>query len=164
MANDPYRAAAFSAFSTVSLGAMKAMNTYLCLALLVAFECGACEPTSIEGLRKEVEKAFSSKSFLGVSKYGESQRLRVILENEYDEENPTVTLEFRSISELSAWFFEKHEFSEHMIIPLPVRCRGVSCTYALPELTLHHGIYLLGFETRKVGQCTPLTQLHIYWG
>lgn len=141
------------------------MKPYLYLLLMAAFKCGACQPTHIEGLRKDVENAFLSKSFLGIAnKYGESQRVQVTLENEYDDENPTVTLEFKSIAELSTWFFEKHEFSEHMLIPSPVHCRGEGCTYALPKLTLHHGIYLLGFEARKVERCTSLTRLHIQWG
>lgn len=112
-----------------------------------------------------MEKAFLSKSFLALAnKHGESQGLQLVLENEYDEENPTVVLEFKSVAELSTWFLEKHEFSERMIIPSPVNCGSDGCTYALPELTLHHGIYLLGFEARKIGRCTPLTQLRIHWG
>ena len=141
------------------------MKPYLCVLLLAVFECGACGPANLEGLRKDVEAAFLSKSLLGIAtKYCDSQGVRVTVENESDHENPTVILEFKSVSELSTWFFEKHEFSEQMIIPSPAHCRGEGCTYALPELTLHHGVYLLGFEARKVGRCTPLTQLHIDWG
>jgi len=51
-----------------------------------------------------------------------------------------------------------------MFIPSPVHCRGKGCTCAVPEHTLHHGVYLLGFETTKARQCTRLTQLHIDWG
>jgi hypothetical protein len=145
--------------------ARRVLKPYLCLLLLAAFACDACDPVNIEGLRKDVEEAFLSKSFLSIAnKYGDAQRVRLILEDEYNEESPTMSLEFKSISELSTWFFEKHEYAEHMIIPSPVHCRGNACTYAAPELTLHHGVYLLGFETRKVGRSTPLTQLHIQWG
>jgi hypothetical protein len=112
-----------------------------------------------------VEQAFLSKSFLRIAdKYGESQQLQLILENEYDEESPTVIVEFKGISELSTWFFEKHEFSEHMIIPSPANCDSEGCVYSLPELMLHHGIYLLGFKARKIGRCMPLIQLRIRWG
>jgi hypothetical protein len=141
------------------------MKPYLCLLLLVAFECGACGRTNIEDMRKDVEAAFLSKSFLGIAdKYGDSQPVRVILEVEEDPENPTVVMEFASVSKLSTWFFEKHEYSEHMEVPSPARCGGEGCVYEAGGLSLHHGVYLLGFEARKVGRSLQLTQLHIDWG
>jgi len=139
---------------------------WLCALLLLCADgaSAACKPADIDVLRKDVENAFSTKSFADIAnEYGESQGAQVILENEYDDENPTVTIEFKSIAELSKWFFEKHEFSEHMIIPPRIECTVKGCAYELPELTLHHGIYLLGFEV-KTGRCTSLLRLHIYWG
>ena len=133
--------------------------------LLVASQCASCELADIEIYRRDVEKAFSSKSFLGVAeKYGDSKLVEVILENEYDEDNPTVVRKFNSISEFSEWFLEKHQFNENMILPAPVVCRDHGCRYQLPELALHHGTYLLGFDTTKVGRCTLLTRIHIHWG
>ena len=64
------------------------MKPYLCLTLLAAFECGACGPANIEGLRKDVEASFLSKSFLGIAtKYCDSQGVRVTLENEIRRES-----------------------------------------------------------------------------
>jgi hypothetical protein len=146
---------------------MSTLRLKLCLylSLLLALPCGACERTTIEATRKDVEKALVSKSFLDIAdRYAASQQIRVVLENEYDEANPTVTLTFKNLAELSKWFFEKHEYSEHMIIPSAAVCRAEGCKYQLPESTLHHGIYLLGFETRQVGRCTSFTQLHVHWG
>lgn len=137
----------------------------LYLLVLVALRSGACESGNIDVVRKDVEEAFSSKSFSSIAaRYGESRDVQVTLENEYDEENPSLNLEFKNISALSTWFFEKHGHSENLIIPSPVVCRPAGCAYQLPELTLHHGVYLLGFEIRKAGECTLLTRLHIYWG
>lgn len=141
------------------------MKLCICLLLLIAAPCRACEPAGIEGLRKDVEQAFSAKSFASIAdKYGDSPGVQLTLENEYDEQNPTTRLTFESIAALSQWFFEKHEFSEHMIVPSPLACRSESCAYQLPELTLHHGVYLLGFEAKRAGQCMVLSQLRIHWG
>jgi hypothetical protein len=143
----------------------KVMKLCIYLLLLVAIPCSACEPTSIEALRKDVEQALVSKSFAGIAeKYGESAGVQVTLENEYDDESPTTILRFKSIAEFSRWFFEKHEFSEHMFIPQPVVCRSEGCRYRQPELTLHHGKYLLGFAAQRAGQCMSLSQIRIQWG
>src|SRR5262249_4402370 len=105
------------------------------------------------------------KSFAALAqKYGESPGVQLTLENEYDEASPATVVKFESIAQLAKWFLEKHEFSEHMLIPQPVVCRSEGCTYQQPELTLHHGIYLLGFGAKRAGQCLSLSQIHMLWG
>lgn len=92
-------------------------SPHLYLLVLVALRSGACESGNIEVVRKNVEEAFLSKSFSSiVVRYGESRNVHVTLENEYDE--------------------------EHLIIPAPVVCRPEGCACQLPELTVHHGVYL----------------------
>jgi hypothetical protein len=131
---------------------------------LVACGCCACVPTNIESFRKDVEAAFRGKSFMGIAdKHCNSQDVLVSLENEYDEENRAVILDFKSVPEMSKWFFDKHEQSEHMIIPSPAHCSGQGCSYDLPELTLHHGVYLRGFDISRSGRCMSLTRLRINW-
>jgi hypothetical protein len=148
---------------------LSAMKHALYLLALVTSQCIACESVSIEAMRKDVEASFAAKSFGEISaKYGESQSVELKLENEYEDEEPVSITKFSSVGELSRWFGEKHQYIEHMLVPEQVVCRdlgdGFSCEYELPALTLHHGVYLLGFTARREGQCTLLAQVYIYWG
>jgi hypothetical protein len=140
------------------------MKFCLYLLVLVTTQCVSCELADVETIRKDVEAAFAGKSFTGIAeKYGESKLVELKLENEYEEENPITIFKFNSLSELSEWFYEKHQATEHMLIPGQVVCRALSCEYELPPLALHHGTYLLGSKSKRVGQCTSLTQIYIYW-
>jgi hypothetical protein len=145
------------------------MKHTLYLLSLLTSQCISCELVSIDAMRKDVEAAFVAKSFAKLSaKYGEFQPVELKLEDEYEEENPITIFKFSRVGELSRWFHEKHQYTEHMFVPEPVVCRDFGgefgCEYELPALTLHHGKYLLGFKARREGQCTVLTQVHIYWG
>lgn len=145
------------------------MKHALYLLALVTSQCISCELVSIEAMRKDVEAGFAAKSFAQLpAKYGESQSVELKLEDEYEEESPVTLFKFSGVGELSRWFHEKHQYTEHMFVPEQVVCRDfggeVGCEYELPALTLHHGKYLLGFKARREGQCTLLTQVYIYWG
>jgi hypothetical protein len=144
---------------------MNALRAPLCLFVLVASNSGACELASTAALRKDVEDAFVSKSFAQlVDKYGDKHPVQLVLENEYDEENPTLYRLFDSVSAFSTWFVKMHDHSDNMFIPSPVTCGIGTCRYQQPQLTMHHGYYLLGFESERREGCTLLTKVHIQWG
>ena len=112
-------------------------------------------------MRKDVEAAFLGKSFAALSaKHGKSQSVELKLEDEYEEDSPVTILSFSGLNELSRWFQEKHQHTDHMLVPEPVVCLDFggefSCEYELPALTLHHGKYLLGFKAKREEQCTVL--------
>jgi hypothetical protein len=120
---------------------------------------------SVDKLRRDVEAAFVSKSFAAVARtYRSRSPVELKLEDEMDDEHPHKTFTFSSLSKLSAWFYEKHQYAPHMIIPTAVACSDFHCEYEMPELTMHHGTYLTGFKGKVVGKCTSLIQVSIYWG
>jgi len=153
----------------LTLGYEVPMKHTLLALSLVTSQCISCDLVSIETMRKDVEAAFTAKSFATLSpKYGESPAVELKVEDEYEDERPVSIIRFNDVEELSHWFREKHQDAEHMVVPEPVVCRDFgsdfSCEYELPALTLHHGKYLVGFKARRAGQCTVLTQVSIYWG
>jgi hypothetical protein len=141
------------------------MKYLACLLILITSQCVACELVDGATLRKDVEAAFVAKSFAAIiNTYGSSSSVSLELGNDYDEDHPTKTLHFKNLSALSVWFHEQHEYTEHMFIPETVRCSVLSCKYEVPEVTLHHGVYLAGFKGHVVGTCTTLVQVSIFWG
>jgi hypothetical protein len=142
-----------------------AMKSCFCLLLMIAFQCGACEPAGVQSLRKDVEQAFMSKSFNTIAdKYADAKRVQVVIQNDYNDDRPLQIHDFASIAELAAWFSKMFADHEQLFIPEQVVCRGRGCSYQLPGTTLHHGLYLQGFEARKTAQCTAFAQIRVYLG
>ena len=136
----------------------------LCISLLVAASCNACELVSVETVRNDVEAAFRERSFAALTtKYAGATPVQLILENDSDDD-PASLQQFANIAEFAKWFAEKHEFSAAMFIPHEVECDARKCTYSVPELTMHHAVYLQGFERAQRTGCTALTKVLIFWG
>ena len=141
------------------------MKNFLCLVTFAAQQAAACELPDVAKLRSEVEAAFAVKSFAGFAlRHGVSGPVWIKVENEYDEKKPTRVVKFENVLELSAWFHEIHHHDPTMIIPEKVSCNISSCVYELPEQTLHHGIYLTGFDSERVAGCLSLIRISIHWG
>ena len=125
----------------------------------------ACELVSVEKLKQDIEQAFLTKSFIEFSrKYGDSGFVELKVENEYNEEKPIETHTFKNILAMNDWFWKMHQYTGSMLIPEPVKCDKNNCSYDLPRYTLHHGAYLLGFESSRVKKCSKLKSIYIYWG
>jgi hypothetical protein len=141
------------------------MKYCLCAIALFAQPCISCELHDIGALKIEVESAFEVKSFAGyVLRHGVSGPVALTVENEYDEDKPRRLIDFKNIMQLSAWFHEMHESVSNMIVPEVVSCNPLSCTYKLPQQTLHHGVYLTGFEGKRVAGCLTLVRMSIHDG
>ncbi len=141
------------------------MKYFLYVVTLAAQQAAACELTDVATLRNEVEAAFEVKSFAGFAlRHGVSGPVWIRVEDEYDEKKPVRVIKFENILELSGWFHEMHHHDPNMIIPEKVSCSSSSCIYELPSQTLHHGIYLTGFESEKVASCLSLIRISIHWG
>lgn len=132
---------------------------------LAAQQSYSCESPDMGALRIEVEAAFEAKTFAGyAARHGVSGPVKLTLENEYDEDKPERLMEFEDILELSAWFHEMHEPASSMIVPENISCVRFSCLYELPKQTLHHGVYLTGFESEQIAGCLSLVRISIHWG
>jgi hypothetical protein len=141
------------------------MKYCLCAIALVVQPCFSCDLHDIGALKTEVESAFEVKTFAGyVLRQGVSGPVTLTVEDKYDEDNPRRSIDFKDILELSAWFHEMHESVSSMIIPEKVSCNLSSCSYELPERTLHHGVYLTGFEGEQVAGCLSLVRMTIHDG
>ena len=156
-------AAPRAARSTRTLGVMKYC---IILLALVTQQSLSCEFTEIKTtFRHDVEDAFEAKSFEALAeKYEASGPVTFSSESEYDEENPTTTYEFPDILAFSTWFYDRHQHISSMIIPDQVACNYSTCVYELPELTLHHGVYLVGFARKEVARCTSLVHVTVHVG
>ena len=133
------------------------------LFLCFTSESYSCERLTAEALKHTVELAFTKKSFslLGDSIHRD-QPITLKVENEYDEEQPISLYHFDELSAMSDWFYDQYQYAASMLIPMRLACDSFGCSYELPRTTLHHGIYLLGFQTKPGKQCVELTSMYIY--
>jgi hypothetical protein len=122
----------------------------------------SCELLNTDAVKSNLETAFKTADFTHLTKQLQSSPLELNIENEYDEAQPIKRLKFKNLADLSLWFTNEYQFTEHRLIPLAVVCSNQTCNYALPELTLHHAIYLRGFKLKQSTQCSRLMQISLY--
>ena len=140
------------------------MKNFVYLLAFATSQSFSCEPNFVSDLRPELETAFKTTAFGAlVDKYGGPGSVQIRLQNLYDDDNPLTIIRFDNLSGLATWFDEKHKHANSMFVPEKVTCREFDCNYVLPEQTLHHGTYLLGFETVMIGECTYVTELSLSW-
>ncbi|WP_374336208.1 hypothetical protein [Leeia sp.] len=91
-----------------------------------------------------------------------AQPVTVVLDNEYDEQTPRRRLHF-SPAEARRWLDAQLSGSETRLVPEQVRCNQRGCRYTAPELTVHHAVYLLGWQY-TAGRCPRLNLVHLMLG
>jgi hypothetical protein len=140
------------------------MKSLLCLLALVTSPCFACDFTDMATLRMDVEAAFESRSLTQlVERYSAPGPVQVRVQNFYDDDFPLQIRDFGDLAALAAWFDETHESAPVMFVPEKAYCDEFECLYDLPDETLHHGIYLLGFESLLHKDCRVLREVSISW-
>jgi hypothetical protein len=143
------------------------MRIFPCLFMFATSQSFSCEPTDIPDIpdiRRDVEIAFKDKSMTAlVGKYGGAVPVQIRRLHFYDDESPLTILRFDNLLALATWFDDTHKHASSMFVPDKGTCGEFECRYELPEFTLHHGTYLMGFETARIEHCTYLTEVSFSW-
>lgn len=117
-----------------------------------------CSPLS--DYRQTIEEHFQLGQLS--SMLSKQQAITIVLDNEYDEQTPRRRLKL-SPPEARNWLDTLINSSETRLAPTPVRCQNNGCRYHVPELTLHHAIYLLGWQRQLNKKCSVIL-LHLMLG